>query len=293
MSRVGQRLLFPVAARSYRRRHRNEADGERRRSPEDYWKWQWDSSEDLFSLYRGLDVRGKQVLEIGCGIGGRTAWLMSRKPERVLALDISAEAIRTARRLQRRRIPDSRSRLEFRVSGERYPELPSESVDTVLIVDTLEHVRDPRLTLSEAFRLLRPGGELFFGTSGWYHHSAAHMSGYLPVPWLTLFFSDRTILDTARHVMHQEFYRPGYWDSDPPWRRWEGVDDLRDRPGEHLNKVTIHQLRRDLKSLPFRERELRVVGFRRGGILRSLNLMSHVPLLREFWHSYLVGHAVK
>ena len=42
----------------------------------------------------------------------------------------------------------------------------SESVDAVLSTQVLEHVDDPRLYLSEAFRVLRPGGRLLLSTHG-------------------------------------------------------------------------------------------------------------------------------
>ena len=44
-------------------------------------------------------------------------------------------------------------------------ELPSESVGTVLILDTLEHVEDARKAVEEAYRILRPNGVLVIGSS--------------------------------------------------------------------------------------------------------------------------------
>lgn len=50
-------------------------------------------------------------------------------------------------------------------------ELPDEAVGTVLSTQVLEHVPDPRLYLSEAFRILKPGGLLVLSTHGiWRYH---------------------------------------------------------------------------------------------------------------------------
>jgi SAM-dependent methyltransferase len=42
----------------------------------------------------------------------------------------------------------------------------NESFDAVLSTQVLEHVQDPRLYLSECFRVLRPGGRLLLSTHG-------------------------------------------------------------------------------------------------------------------------------
>ncbi len=44
-------------------------------------------------------------------------------------------------------------------SGPRWP-FPDETADAVLSTETLEHVLEPKLFLSEAFRCLKPGGSL-------------------------------------------------------------------------------------------------------------------------------------
>ena len=36
-----------------------------------YIQWQYESSENIFNTFPDFDVRGKTVLDIGCGTGGR------------------------------------------------------------------------------------------------------------------------------------------------------------------------------------------------------------------------------
>ena len=51
----------------------------------------------------------------------------------------------------------------------------SGKVDYVLSTQVLEHVRDPEIYLSEAFRLLKPGGKLFLTTHGtWPDHGSPY-----------------------------------------------------------------------------------------------------------------------
>jgi SAM-dependent methyltransferase len=293
MSWIGEQILYMVASRRYRRRPRSQDSVKRIDSPDDYWDWQWRSSSKLLEVYEGLDITGKEVLDLGCGIGGRTAFLTTLQPRRIVGVDVNPRVVEVARQLQKRKLSESSVPLEFECCQEADLPFAADSFDVVLIIDTLEHVRDPHHSLEQAHRVLRPGGRLYFGTVGWYHHSAAHMGSIVPVPFLTVFFSDRTILNVARRILAADYYQPNQWDSDPPWQRWEGVEDLSQRPEEYLNKHTVRMMSRALATVPFRERRFRVIGFRHGRMLKALNFLSRPPVLREMWHSYLVGVGVK
>jgi hypothetical protein len=78
------------------------------------------------------------------------------------------------------------------------------------------------------------------------------------------------------------------WDSDPPTARWEGIYNLRDRPGEYLNKITIRSIKKMVKYAPYRRGRMFVIGFRNAK-LRWLNPMRHIPIVNEVFHSVVVG----
>jgi ubiquinone/menaquinone biosynthesis C-methylase UbiE len=91
-----------------------------------------------------------RALDLGCGDGRLTAELRAR---RVTAADVSAIALERARML----LPDVQlAQLESDAP------LPFEdsSFELVLCAETLEHVRDVQLLLSEIRRVLVPGGRL-------------------------------------------------------------------------------------------------------------------------------------
>lgn len=51
----------------------------------------------------------------------------------------------------------------------------NDSVDCFLVMEVLEHVRDPQKALSEIFRVLKPGGTLIFSTPFLFHlHDEPH-----------------------------------------------------------------------------------------------------------------------
>jgi ubiquinone/menaquinone biosynthesis C-methylase UbiE len=89
-----------------------------------------------------------RALDLGCGDGRLTGDLEAGE---VTAADVSAEALRrAARRLENARL----------VELEPDAPLPFEdsSFDLVLCAETIEHVRDVQLLLSEVRRVLAPGG---------------------------------------------------------------------------------------------------------------------------------------
>jgi SAM-dependent methyltransferase len=92
----------------------------------------------------------ERALDLGCGDGRLGAFL---KAGELTAADVSGVAIDRARR-----------RLPGAVLVELEPDRPlpfgESEFDLVLCAETLEHVRDVQLLVSEARRVLRPGGRL-------------------------------------------------------------------------------------------------------------------------------------
>lgn len=106
----------------------------------------------------GIDVTGKRVLDIGCGIGGVDQVLVSLGAGRVTAVDVAAPLIGLARR----RFTDAR--ISFEVIEPESPLPFSEaSFDVVFTKDAWLHVIDKRALLREVHRVLKPGGQLAGG----------------------------------------------------------------------------------------------------------------------------------
>jgi SAM-dependent methyltransferase len=111
-----------------------------------------------YSFHLLGDVRGKTVLEYGCGDGANTL-ILARRGAEVKALDISPELIEVARR--RLAVNGSYPRVEFTVGSAHDVPLPDESVDVVFGIAILHHL-DLRLSAAEVKRVLRPGGRAIF-----------------------------------------------------------------------------------------------------------------------------------
>ncbi len=124
----------------------------------------------LARFVRGL-APAQDALDLGCGDGRLTREL---RAERLTAADVSGVALERARntvpaaRLVHLDPPDSP--LPF----------ADTSFDLVLCAETLEHVRDVQGLLSEARRVLRPGGTLALTTPA---HGRATAARALMLGW--------------------------------------------------------------------------------------------------------------
>ena len=105
--------------------------------------------EHLVRFVHGLGEPAS-ALDLGCGDGRLGAELRAGE---LVAADVSREAIGRASE----RVP--RARTVLLEPDEPLP-FDDASFDLVLCAETIEHVRDVQLLLSEARRVLRPGGRL-------------------------------------------------------------------------------------------------------------------------------------
>lgn len=104
------------------------------------------------------DVAGRDVVELGCGTGYVSAWLLRRGARSAVGIDPTEGQLATARSFQRE------FSLPFplvQAAGEAVP-LRSGAFDLVVSEYGAAIWADPHVWIPEAARLLRPGGELVF-----------------------------------------------------------------------------------------------------------------------------------
>jgi SAM-dependent methyltransferase len=98
------------------------------------------------------DIKGKRLLDLGCGLGESTAYFASLGAD-VIATDLSPEMVRLAGRLAEYR---GNSVLGAVSSADELP-FKDESFDIVYCANLLHHV-DVEKTIREVHRLLKTGG---------------------------------------------------------------------------------------------------------------------------------------
>jgi ubiquinone/menaquinone biosynthesis C-methylase UbiE len=111
-----------------------------------------------YAYYLLSDVRGKSVLDFGCG-DGENSVLLARRGARVFAMDISESLIHVAE--QRLAVNEVISGVSFMVASAHDLPLEDESVDVVFGMAILHHL-DLQLVAREVWRVLRKGGRAIF-----------------------------------------------------------------------------------------------------------------------------------
>ncbi|OIQ78224.1 ubiquinone biosynthesis O-methyltransferase [mine drainage metagenome] len=105
-------------------------------------------------------LRGKRVLDVGCG-GGILSESMAVRGAEVVGIDLGEKALKVAKL----HALESGASVDYRlVAVEALAQELPQSFDLVTCMEMLEHVPDPSAVVRACARLLRPGGRVFFST---------------------------------------------------------------------------------------------------------------------------------
>ncbi|MBR5538390.1 MAG: methyltransferase domain-containing protein [Clostridia bacterium] len=168
-----------------------------------YAMWQYQKGAETIKFY--LDFcndkemfLGKTIVDIGCGAAGKSLYYASKGTTEVIGVEIlekyEEEATALASELG---LAD-----KFRFVTADAASLPFESgsIDTIIMNDAMEHVANPEAVLDECLRVLKKGGRLFVNFPPINHPFGAHLSDLIYIPWVHLFFSERTLIDAYKEL---------------------------------------------------------------------------------------------
>ena len=172
MSSRGRRALHPVTLASSRggagrirgcRRIPTSANTTTRWSPSSSGSgaatsWRPAARATSTSWSRAIDLAGKRVLDIGCGIGGPAFVLARKYGAHVTGIDLEPQLI--ARATRRAAELGLSSLTEFRTVTLGPLNFPDGSFDVVFTSGALTQTEDKAGIVAECFRVLRPGGVL-------------------------------------------------------------------------------------------------------------------------------------
>lgn len=133
-----------------------------------------------------FELKGKNVLDFGCGMGGMTLWVAKEFDCSVDGLDIDENHIFIAKKLQDQ-FPDK----NVYFSTKNIIEEPiDKQYDLILLNDVIEHIKVeciPAILDTLINNNLKKGGSIFFSYPPWEGPHASHMQRIIRIPWLQYF----------------------------------------------------------------------------------------------------------
>jgi SAM-dependent methyltransferase len=113
--------------------------------------------ENRFILEQMGDIRGKRLLDLGCGAGENSVYF-AKKGARCVATDYSPGMVEVALQLAEA----NGVQIEGRTANAMALEFPDNTFDLVYASNLLHHIPDPKIALKEMHRVLKPGGKACF-----------------------------------------------------------------------------------------------------------------------------------
>ncbi|NJP08276.1 MAG: class I SAM-dependent methyltransferase [Leptolyngbyaceae cyanobacterium RU_5_1] len=113
--------------------------------------------ENRFILKQLGDIRGKYLLDLGCGAGENSVYFATQGA-RCVASDYSPGMVDIALQLADKH----QVQIEGRVINAMAIDVPDNTFDIVYASNLLHHIPDPTVTIREMHRVLKPGGKVCF-----------------------------------------------------------------------------------------------------------------------------------
>jgi 2-polyprenyl-3-methyl-5-hydroxy-6-metoxy-1,4-benzoquinol methylase len=217
---------------------------------------QWQNALDFLNKtvpdFRSY-LRGK-ILDFGCGLGNQSVAMAKAGADEVVGLDIRLHD--QAKRMAAEN--NCSDRVRFVAS------LPPEDLgtfDMVLSCSAMEHYADPGAMLELMKQAVKPGGVVIISfAEPWYGPRGSHFDAFSRLPWVNLFFSERTIMRVRTHF------------------RFDGAQRFEDVEGG-LNRMSVAKFDRIIRASGLKREFSRVY------ITKGLPWLEYIPIARELFAS--------
>lgn len=127
----------------------------------------------------GIYADSKQILDLGAGLGQTSVEAIARGGE-----PVALEPGFAWCQIVSHRLAGFDKGMAVCADGEKLP-FQDEKFDIIMSVAVLEHVRNPKRYLAEAYRVLKPGGFLYLSCENYL--SLSFWEPHYQLPWLPLF----------------------------------------------------------------------------------------------------------
>ena len=205
-----------------------------------YAMWQYKKGIDTIKFYLNNTTvedmfKDKDVLDIGCGAAGKSLYYLSLGAKSVTGIDVVEKYEKEAYSLQNEL---GLSGFRFCVADAADTHFQENSFDSIIMNDAMEHVDKPDAVLKEVKRILKPGGKLYVNFPPYNHPFGAHLSDVIGIPWVHLFFSDKTLIKAYKFLVKK------HPDAEDRISFRIGVDNNGNEFFSYINKMSINRFKK-------------------------------------------------
>ena len=238
-----------------------------RESPQLYSEAEYDWAKGSLALHSPyIDLKGRIVLDAGCGLGGKTVFYAENICSSIIGIDIDESHIKYANEFaQRKGVLNA----EFMVGSLDALPFESNRFDIIFLNDVIEHIRRPILisTLKECKRVVKVNGRICLEFPPWTSPWAAHLYDYIHFPWCQLLFSSEILISVAKRMKPK-----------PRFGKLSVIEHF-----QELNHITIKEFKDIIKKLDFEviNLELYMIG--------NVEILRYIPFFTEYLTSRVVA----
>lgn len=245
-----------------------------RESSRAYSQWEYAVGSDLVKTYLepAGDLAGKRILDIGCGLGGKTVAYGEGGAAQVFGTDLSPEFTSSSAAYAGEK--EISYAWGFFTSDASSLPVGNAAFDTVVANDTMEHFSEPEQALAEMVRITKPGGAIWIFFTPYYSPLGSHLYDYIFIPWCHLLFTRGQLLAAITDIVAA---RQDEFPSDLPDRKAEKVMESFDNDLNRMSVRRFFKMVKDHPSLAMTYKELKPPKY------TFLRVFNRVPLVRELF----------
>lgn len=183
------------------------------------------------NLFKKVDLKNKNVLEIGCGTGTRTQQFSRIKGIQISAIDPDTQSIALAKK------NNLEENIDYTVGQAEKLNFKEKLFDIVIFTLSMHHINEGKRAISEACRVVKDRGTIVFiepGAKGTIFEAEIMFDCFDGDETKQKDKAYKTIMQDKNIKMTSEFWGETEW-------RFESLEDFNDemRPKKNLHKLEL------------------------------------------------------